>query len=366
MGSDRAVHPAAERPYVGGSTNDSVLQLALGYNGLGRLDGNETGSVGFGGGGGGSAFGGAAGLSRLFASDMGGQISWLLPAALISLAALVWLSWRRQRTDRVRAAAMLWGGWLIVTGPAFSTGRHHPPVLHRGPGAGPRRAGRHRGGHRLADPAQHARQAGALAARSVLAAGLIVTAWWAFVLLGRSARWPPWLRPLVLVCGVAAAVVVIAERWLPGRALLLSVAPLALVASLAGPLAYSLDTAATVHTGALPTAGPSVASFGGPGRARPRVRRRPPGRRLRRPRRLGLGRLSDGRLTDGRLSIGRPGIWRLSDGGPGRYLGRPGAPPGVSPAARPGDREGSPAARVAVSGAAWAAAPRSPARSRRC
>ena len=38
--------PAGDRPYVGGSTNDSVLQLALGYNGLGRLDGNETGSVG--------------------------------------------------------------------------------------------------------------------------------------------------------------------------------------------------------------------------------------------------------------------------------------------------------------------------------
>ena len=39
--------PAADRPYVGGSTNDSILQLAIGYNGLGRIDGNETGSVGF-------------------------------------------------------------------------------------------------------------------------------------------------------------------------------------------------------------------------------------------------------------------------------------------------------------------------------
>ncbi len=118
-------------PTSGGSTNDSVLQLALGYNGLGRLDGNETGSVGFNGGrggGGGSAFGGSTGLSRLFASEMGGQISWLLPAALIALAALVWLSWRRPRTDRVRAAALLWGGWLIVTGLVFSymSGIIHP------------------------------------------------------------------------------------------------------------------------------------------------------------------------------------------------------------------------------------------------
>jgi hypothetical protein len=45
---------------------------------------------------------------------------------------------------------------------------------------------------------------------------------------------------------------------------LLSVAPLALVAGLAGPLAYSIDTAATSHAGALPSAGP-LASFGGPG-----------------------------------------------------------------------------------------------------
>jgi 4-amino-4-deoxy-L-arabinose transferase-like glycosyltransferase len=38
--------PAADRPYVGGSTNDNILQLTFGYNGLGRLNGNETGSVG--------------------------------------------------------------------------------------------------------------------------------------------------------------------------------------------------------------------------------------------------------------------------------------------------------------------------------
>jgi 4-amino-4-deoxy-L-arabinose transferase-like glycosyltransferase len=256
--------PAADRPYVGGSTNDSVLQLALGYNGLGRLDGNETGSVGFNGGAGG-AFGGSTGLSRLFASEMGGQISWLLPAALIALAALVWLSWRRQRTDRVRAAALLWGGWLIVTGLVFSymSGIIHPyytvalaPAIGALAGIGAVTLWRARLSMVAGRP---------LAARAVLAAALVVTAWWSYVLLGRSAGWLPWLRPLVLVCGLAAAAAVVAERWLPGRAVLLSVAPLALVASLAGPLAYSLDTAATSHTGALPSAGPSVASFGGPG-----------------------------------------------------------------------------------------------------
>ena len=262
--------PAADRPYVGGSTNDSVLQLALGYNGLGRLDGNETGSVGFSGGGGagrggGSAFGGSTGLGRLFGVEMGGQISWLLPAALIALAALVWLSWRRPRTDRVRAAALLWGGWLIVTGLVFSymSGIIHPyytvalaPAIGALAGIGAVTVWRARRSMVAGRP---------LAARAVLAAGLVVTACWAYVLLGRSAGWLPWLRPLVLVCGLAAAAAVIAERWLPGRAVLLSVAPLALVAALAGPLAYSVDTAATSHTGALPTAGPSITPFSGPG-----------------------------------------------------------------------------------------------------
>jgi 4-amino-4-deoxy-L-arabinose transferase-like glycosyltransferase len=262
--------PAADRPYVGGSTNDSVLQLALGYNGLGRLDGHETGSVGFngaatGGGGGGAAFGGSTGLGRLFASDMGGQISWLLPAALIALAALVWLSWGRPRTDRVRAAALLWGGWLVVTGLVFSymSGIIHPyytvalaPAVGALTGIGVVTAWR----------ARRSLSAGrALGARAVLAAAVVVTAWWAYALLSRSAGWLPWLRPVILACGVAAAAGVFAGRWLSGRAMVLSVAPLALVAGLAGPLAYSIDTVATAHTGALPSAGPSVASFSSPG-----------------------------------------------------------------------------------------------------
>jgi 4-amino-4-deoxy-L-arabinose transferase-like glycosyltransferase len=110
--------PAADRPYFGGSTNNNILELALGYNGLGRLDGSETGSIG--GGGGGSSFGGATGVFRLFQSEFGGQVSWLIPAALISLGALLWISRRAPRTSRVRAFALLWGGWLLVTGVVFS------------------------------------------------------------------------------------------------------------------------------------------------------------------------------------------------------------------------------------------------------
>ena len=119
-----ALWPASSRPYIGGSTNNSVLDLMFGYNGFGRLLGGS--SFGAGGGGGassaaaGSSFGGATGLTRLFGSEMGNEISWLLPAALVALVAGLWLTRRTPRTDRTRAAVLLWGGWLVGTGLVFS------------------------------------------------------------------------------------------------------------------------------------------------------------------------------------------------------------------------------------------------------
>src|SRR5690348_623456 len=257
--------PAAMRPYFGGSTNNNILQLAIGYNGLGRLTGNETGSIGPGGGGGGmgASFGGATGILRLFRSEFGGQISWLLPAALISLAAMIWVSRRAARTDRIRAAALLWGGWVLVTGLVFSymDGIIHPYyVVALAPGIGA-----------LVGIGSAALWQGRLGrgGRVVLALGIAGTAAWAFVLLGRTPDWLPWLRWLIVVAGAAAAGLVLARPWLAalvrthrGR-LALAAVPLglALVAGLAGPAAYALDTVGTAHTGAIPSAGPG--GFGG-------------------------------------------------------------------------------------------------------
>ena len=111
--------PSGSRPYIGGSQHNSVLELRFGYNGLGRLTGNETGSVG-----GGAATTtsrwGATGFLRLFNRDYGGQISWLLPASLVALVAgLLWTA-RRPRTDRTRAALILWGATLLLTGLTIS------------------------------------------------------------------------------------------------------------------------------------------------------------------------------------------------------------------------------------------------------
>ncbi|MGO8895474.1 MAG: glycosyltransferase family 39 protein, partial [Streptosporangiaceae bacterium] len=258
--------PAADRPYFGGSTNNNILQLAIGYNGLGRLTGDETGSIGGGGGGGGgTSFGGATGILRLFHSEFGGQISWLLPAALISLAAMLWVSRRAVRTDRTRAAALLWGGWVLVTGVVFSymNGIIHPyymvalaPGIAALVGIGAMALWQARLG---------------LAGRITTALGIAVSAGWAYILLNRTPTWLPWLRWVVVVAGAAAAVLVLAgprlarlARSRRGR-LALAAVPLglALVAGLAGPTAYALDTVNAAHTGAIPSAGPQGAGFGG-------------------------------------------------------------------------------------------------------
>ena len=253
--------PAADRPYFGGSTNNNILQLAIGYNGLGRLDGTETGSIGPSGNGG-SAFGGQAGIFRLFNSEFGGQISWLLPTALLALVALLWVSRRAARTDRTRAFALLWGGWLLVTGITFSymQGIIHPYYMVALAPAIAALVG-------VAAISLWQEGLGWLG-RGTLALGVAVTTWWSFVLLDRSPAWLPWLRWVVLVAGILALIGILAAGLVPvrrlGRAVTLGPLGLTLIAGLAGPLAYSLDTANSTHTGSIPSAGPQLAgSFGG-------------------------------------------------------------------------------------------------------
>jgi 4-amino-4-deoxy-L-arabinose transferase-like glycosyltransferase len=248
--------PAADRPYFGGSTDNNILQLAIGYNGLGRLDGNETGSIG-GGGRGGGGFGGATGLLRLFQEEFGGQISWLLPAALVGLAVMLWVSRRAVRTDRIRAAALLWGGWVIVTGLVFSymSGIIHPYyMIALAPGIGALVG---------IGAVVLARTLRGWPGRSVAAATVLGTAVWSYILLDRTPDWLPWLRWVVLAAGVLGAAAVLAGPWLSFRRLVLLPFGLALVAGLAGPAAYTLDTVGSAHTGAIPSAGPATVGFGG-------------------------------------------------------------------------------------------------------
>jgi 4-amino-4-deoxy-L-arabinose transferase-like glycosyltransferase len=251
--------PASSRPYIGGSTTNSVLELAFGYNGLGRITGSEGGpgggGAGGGGGGGNIGFGGVSGAFRLFGESMGTQVSWLLPAALIALVVLAWRTRATPRTDRTRASLLLWGGWLLVTGAVFSymQGIIHPyytvalaPSIAGLVGIGAVRLWQERQ---------------APAARGGLAAMVAATGVWGFVLLGRTPDWHPELRYAVLVVGLAAAAALLIRGVRVAVA-----ASVAALTALLGTGAYALDTAATVHTGSIPSAGPATAGGdGGPG-----------------------------------------------------------------------------------------------------
>ncbi|GAA0296087.1 hypothetical protein GCM10010302_38470 [Streptomyces polychromogenes] len=71
--------PASSRPYIGGSQHNSFLELTFGYNGLGRLNGNETGSVGGGrtrGAAGALGAYGLPGAGRACAAGAGGRPGW--------------------------------------------------------------------------------------------------------------------------------------------------------------------------------------------------------------------------------------------------------------------------------------------------
>src|SRR5581483_7955795 len=204
--------PASWRPYIGGSQDNSLLNLILGYNGSGSITGSDTGSVV---GGGPAVLGGPAvspwgptGWNRLFLADFGAQISWLLPASLILLGVGLWVTRHAPRVNRARAALLMWGGWLVVTALVFSyaQGIIHPyytvalaPAIGAVVGIVVVMLWRRRA---------------ELWARCMMSATLLVTSVWAWVLLDRSADWLPWLRALVLAGGVLGAVALVGlPRW---------------------------------------------------------------------------------------------------------------------------------------------------------
>ena len=252
--------PADSRPWIGGSQTNSVLELIIGYNGLGRLTGDEVGSVGGGGGGAGGGGGswGDSGVLRLLGSQMGGGIAWLLPAAVLLGGVLLWWTRRAPRTDGTRAATLLWGGWLLVTALVFSlmNGIIHPyytvvlaPAIAALAGIGAAAAWQRRG---------------TAGGRAVLASTVTVAAGTAVVVLQRSPSWQPWVLWTVVAAGAVAVVALAAVHRLP-RALALGTVAAALIASLLGPAAYSVATAATPHSGAVVSAGPDGgrSGFGG-------------------------------------------------------------------------------------------------------
>ncbi|MFE1593892.1 ArnT family glycosyltransferase [Nocardia sp. NPDC058705] len=248
--------PANSRPWIGGSQNNSIIELTLGYNGLGRLNGNETGSVGPGGElpAGGNGMWGNTGITRMFDAAQGGQIAWLIPAALVALVVELVLRGRAPRTDTRRAALLLWGGWLFVTALVFSfmAGIFHQyytvalaPAVAALVGIG-------------AVQIWGARDRWWVRCAGAVTIGLTTATAW--MLLSRSASFQPWLRWSILVVGVIVAV---AFLFPLARRQSVVAALAAAFIGLGGPIAYSIDTLASAHAGAIPSAGPNVGGMHG-------------------------------------------------------------------------------------------------------
>ncbi|MEU4720883.1 glycosyltransferase family 39 protein [Nonomuraea dietziae] len=279
--------PASSRPYVGGSTDNSVWDLVIGYNGLGRIFGQ-----GFGGGGrgGGASFGGESGAGRLFNDTMAGQISWLLPFCALALL-LAAATWRTLGTRAVpgedrssvsalgeragprvsRAAWLVWGGWLAVHHVvfSFSSGTFHP---YYSTAMAPAVAAVTGMGAVLMWRAYR---------RSpwwwVLPLAVAATGAWSFVVLRRTPEFVPWLAWAVAAACVTAVAGLVVARLGRGKAARVAagsegaagarVAAVAVVAALltglAGPAAYAVTPLRSQINGTNPTAGPaSGAGFG--------------------------------------------------------------------------------------------------------
>jgi len=248
--------PAVARPYIGGSETNSVIDLLLGYDGLGRIFGQ-----GGGGGGGGGGFSGDPGILRLFNAEFGGQVGWFLPLAAGSTILGLWLRRHAPRTDARRAGYLLWGGWLAVHALVFSlmSGIIHTyyavvmaPAIGALVGAGVMELWR-------------------LRARTgwggiVLGAAMVGSAILAWALLERTPDFAPGLGVAIVAVAVATGVAVaVPARGARRRGAVLA-AGLGLGALLVAPAAYAIDTMATAYSGGDPSAGPTATdSSGGPG-----------------------------------------------------------------------------------------------------
>ncbi|WP_212811637.1 MULTISPECIES: glycosyltransferase family 39 protein [unclassified Mycolicibacterium] len=265
--------PASSRPYMAGSTDNSFMNLVLGYNGFGRVLGKNhmgksdpdkpstvhtltgehaghaagetiktAGHHGFGMG------DQTQGLPRLFTGEFGFEIGWLVPAALLATVLVLISRGRAPRTDRVRAGALLFGGWLVSVGLVLSfmkTNVHPYYCLALAPAMAAMFAVFVIEFWRRRDSRFH---------RIGWAAVLLASGVWGFVILGRNADWLPALRWVILAAAIVGTVVFV---W-PGRERVAAAAvALAMFGAVGGSVAYSLATFGQPHLGGGPSVGPA-------------------------------------------------------------------------------------------------------------
>ena len=315
-----ALTPAADRPWISGTSDNSIWSLIFGYNGLGRLDGQAGGPQAFGGGGGGggggagSLFGGPTGPLRLVESSLGGQAGWLLGLALAGLGAGL-VATRLRRANPATGWIIAVGGSFATTAIAFSfaSGIFHPYyVSELAPFIAPLAGA-------AAAYALTANRAARVAGPLALAAGALGV----LLVAHRVAGAPSWTSAVVLAVALPAAVALALPRVAFG---VRRIALLAGVAALvAAPAAWSAQTLGHATNGTFPAGGPVAQGFGGPGGGDPGGR--------------GPGARPGGA---GRPAFGAAGAGAAPGPPPGFAPGATGAPPAGAGAgfARGGGRGG--------------------------
>lgn len=300
--------PAASRPWISGTSDNSIWSLIWEYNGLGRLEGQTGGPGNLGAGG---TFGGPTGAFRLLNEALGGQAGWLLGAALAGGVGIAALS-RLRRTDPRTGWIIAVGGAFGVTAVAFSFagGIFHPYytsllapfaaalvgatvgqvlAVERGaasfggdgaasaaaPGrgsAGATNGGRRDGDDTVADGRRGGREA--VLARMVGAIAIGLGAIVELVVIDNSASDLGWLVvPLVVVSVGTVAALLFADGISSrlgdrSKAARLRFAALAVGIGilLVGPAIWSVDTLGHPTSSTFPAGGPESAStMGGPG-----------------------------------------------------------------------------------------------------
>jgi 4-amino-4-deoxy-L-arabinose transferase-like glycosyltransferase len=246
--------PAADRPWISGTSDNRILSLISEYNGVGRIDG-QTGGPG-GAGGGGSVFGGTSGPLRLLNSALGGQAGWLLGFALVSAIGILAAS-RLRRADPRSGWLIAVGGAFVVTAVVFSEakGIFHPyyvsllaPFIAMLTGAG---------AAQLCKGGCSARIVGPLAVVAGVATELAV--------LHQYSGQLTWLAPILIAVGAIAALALAAFA---GRRVRLVALATVLAALLVAPATWAVDTLGHATSGTFPAGGPESAATGGVGGSR--------------------------------------------------------------------------------------------------
>lgn len=301
------ITPASKRPWVGSTNDNSIWSLIFGYNGFGRLLGNGAGNGGggmrqaggyngaisnpgttinvassassygasssvnapqmniggmgggtppagggHGGGPGGTGFGGETGIFRIFNSDFGPNIGWLLAFALMGGAVMLWILRKTPRHNKQRASVIFWILWALVHIVIFSmtSGTIHPYYVV------------------VISPA-----VAALAGISIpflwksyklrkkyailLPISVMITTAISAMILGYSSSFVG-LNWFVAISGLISALLLITYLFIPENKIMLAGGILAIIACGISPLVYSIATVQVSHTGSIPTAGPSA------------------------------------------------------------------------------------------------------------